>query len=289
MKQSIPFPACFATLAFLNLSAHADIVFQASDTNTTPVSNLNGGTDTLDKVAITGDTAAGTLLVSNTNGNFNNAGITSTDTIATLNGSAVAATSVVTMTLTIDDITGGFRANGVAFGLTADNTTFGDATDLRVQLRANDEAAELISGFGTPDPFTAWGATEASIRDGFTVTLVADIKGYTFSFSDLIAINENPVVDITGTFSGNEFLDNFGPGFLYQPPKNSTSGPPPLTPRSVKQVSTSSPSQMRTMTAFPIASRMRPQGSIEILPETLTKVPTMDSSTTTGAPTFRSS
>ncbi|MEJ6830132.1 MAG: hypothetical protein QNK61_08055, partial [Akkermansiaceae bacterium] len=49
-------------------SAHAVSVFQASDTNTTKISNNNNAGDSLDNIAITGDTAASTLLISNTNG-----------------------------------------------------------------------------------------------------------------------------------------------------------------------------------------------------------------------------
>ncbi|MDB4143801.1 hypothetical protein N9821_02670 [Akkermansiaceae bacterium] len=197
-------------------SAHAVSVFQASDTNTTKISNNNNAGDSLDNIAITGDTAASTLLISNTNGNFGNGGIASTDTIASLNGVALTALDTVTMTLTVDSITGGFRANGVSFGLTDDNAAFGlGGLGLGVNVRANGAATTLTAGFGTATPFTAFGVSEASIKDGFTVTFTADVNGYTFSFADLLPQGANPIVDITGTFSGTEFIDNFGAGYFY--------------------------------------------------------------------------
>ena len=45
--------------------------------------------------------------------------------------------------------------------------------------------------------------------DGCTITLTANANGYRFSFAGLIPANDNPIVDITGTFSGTEFVDNF--------------------------------------------------------------------------------
>ena len=216
MYNPIHLPSGLVTMAILHLAipaVHGQIIFQASSSNITEISNGAGNNDAL---TVIGDTNGDTLLLFNENDAFNSAGIASIDTIEDLNGSALTSTSAVTMTLTVDGITGAIRANGVTFGVTNDNTTFGDATDLRIQVRAEDQTFCLTSGFGTPDIITAWAATEASILDGFTVTLTADANGYAFSFSGLIAATANPIVDITGSFSGNEFLDNFNSGFLYQ-------------------------------------------------------------------------
>ena len=196
-------------------TAQAAIIFQASDTNTTKISNNNNAGDTNAKVAVTGDTATSTLLISNTNGNFGNGGIASTDPINTLNALGLTALDKVTMVFTIDSISGLIRANGVTFGLDDDNSTFGLTGGLGVNVRAQGSTVTLTEGFGTADTITAWNATEASILDGFTVTLVADVNGYSFSFADLVASGGTTIVDITGTFSGTEFVDNFGAGYFY--------------------------------------------------------------------------
>ena len=104
-STSLATVACFT---FSSLLAHGDVVFQASDTNTTVISNNNNGADSDANVAITGDTASGVLTISNTNGNFGNAGITSTDTIATLSGGALTDLDTVIMVFTVDLIDGLF-------------------------------------------------------------------------------------------------------------------------------------------------------------------------------------
>ena len=106
-STSLATVACFT---FSSLLSHADVVFQASDTNTTVASNNNNGADSDDRVAITGDTASGVLTITNTNGNFGRAGIMSTDTIATLSGGALTDLDTVIMVFTIDSIEGLFRA-----------------------------------------------------------------------------------------------------------------------------------------------------------------------------------
>ena len=160
-------------------TASADVIFQASDINTTKISNNNNEGDTVDNIAIAGDTDTGTLMISNTNGNFGNGGIASMDTIATLNGGALTELDTVTMTFTVDSITGAFRANGVTFGLTDDNTAFGlGGLGLGINVRANGATTTLAAGFGAADSIAAWNANEASIKDSFTVTLTADVNGY---------------------------------------------------------------------------------------------------------------
>ncbi|MDB4500935.1 hypothetical protein N9224_02030 [Akkermansiaceae bacterium] len=218
MKLSSLSSTSLATVVFFTFSSllsHAGLVFQASDTNTSVTSNNNNGADSDDNVAITGDTASGVLTISNTNGNFGNGGITSTDTIATLSGGALTELDTVIMVFTVDSIDGLFRANGVTFGLTDDNSIFGIGAGLGVNVRAQNNTTTLSAGFGTADAVTAFSPTEASIKDGFTVTLTADVDGFTFSFEGLLPNNANPIVDITGTFSGTEFIDNFSDSHLY--------------------------------------------------------------------------
>ena len=217
-STSLATVACFT---FSSLLSHADVVFQASDTNTTVASNNNNGGDSDANVAITGDTASGVLTITNTNGNFGRAGIMSTDTIATLSGGALTDLDTVIMVFTIDSIEGLFRANGVTFGLDDGalnddgSSEFGLGAGLGVNLRANNVTTTLAAGFGTADPITAFSPTEASITDGFTVTLTANVDGYTFSFEGLLPNDANPIVDITGTFSGTEFIDNFSEGHFF--------------------------------------------------------------------------
>lgn len=193
-------------------AAQAATIFQASDSNTTKISNNNNAGDSFAKVAVSGDTATSTLLISNTNGSFGNGGIASTDDINTLNTVGLTALDTVTMAFTVDSINGPIRSNGVTFGLDSD-AVFG--LDLGVNIRANNATTTLTSSFGAPDPITAWSANQASILDGFSVMFTADVNGYAFSFTNLIAQGVNPIVDITGTFSGTEFVDNFGGGHFY--------------------------------------------------------------------------
>ena len=62
-----------------------------------------------------------------------------------------------------------------------------------------------------------WGATEASLLDGFTITLQADSSGYLFTVSDIVQTGFPATTTLTfgGTFSGTEFVDNFGSGHIY--------------------------------------------------------------------------
>ncbi|MGD7653362.1 MAG: hypothetical protein ACQCXQ_09125 [Verrucomicrobiales bacterium] len=217
MKSSHPPITCLtaaACLALASSATHAAVIFQASATNTTEIVNTSND---LDALTITGDTDGGTLVIDNQNGSFNNGGFASSQTVGSLNSGSLTSMDALTMTLTVDSITGPFRANGVTFGLTDDNSAFGlGAAGLGINVRANGSTTTLSAGFGTADSIDSWGATEASIMDGFTVTLTADVNGYRFSFTDLIAQGTNPIVDITGTFSGTEFVDNFSAGYFYE-------------------------------------------------------------------------
>lgn len=145
------------TTALIVGSTHAATIFETLDANTTQVSNLNNAGETLANVAITGDTVTSTLLISDTNGNFNNGGIVSTDDINLLNTLGLTAIEQIILTLTVDSITDGFRSNDVKFGLTDDATAFGvGALGLGISVRVNYAIATLTTGFGTADPFTVF-------------------------------------------------------------------------------------------------------------------------------------
>lgn len=61
------------------------------------------------------------LLLANSNGNFNSGGFASIDTINTLNGTALTAADTVTMTMTVDAVThtesSEIRSRGIEFGM----------------------------------------------------------------------------------------------------------------------------------------------------------------------------
>lgn len=188
-------------------AANATTIFSATTGNTTNYSNdVNGSAAA--NISVTG--AIPNLDLNNDGGNFFLGGFNSTDTINTLKGSALTEADTVTLTVTIDSIvstgTAEIRSRGVEFGL----NTF----RLGVGGSGNSGNMVLNSTGGhtlTSDPFRA---TLDSTLNGFSITLVADVSGFAFSFTGLDAQNPgtNPVVDLTGTFAAGEFLANFGTG-----------------------------------------------------------------------------
>lgn len=212
-------------------TASATVIYEASDSNTTlwDNSSVPGGIATAGS-AVSGDTASGDMDLTVTGGNFSYGGFASTSNINTLLGTALTDSDVVTLTFTtgaLDDLvdstnTGGeLRSRGFNFGISASTAADGgDSADqliIKVGGGGNSGVTTLIDS-GNAGPGTNAGATDpdntltnADANAGFTVTIVADVNGWTVSFSDV----DTAVADFTGSFDAGEFTSFFGNGHLY--------------------------------------------------------------------------
>ena len=213
-----------AAIALASSSVCASTIFNALPTNTTNFSNNNAGT-TAANVSLTGGTTA--LDFDLDGGNFFAAGFGSTNTINTLNGTALTDSDVVTISLTVDSVThtgtSELRSRGIEFGLGANNALDGGSADstsliLGIGGGGNSGNVNLITGTGAGNtaavvPTLAF--TNASIADGFTVTLTADVDGYNFSYVGLTATGATTLADVSGTFAPGEFTSSFGEGNFY--------------------------------------------------------------------------
>ena len=223
MKKYIYLSAA-VVVGVLGSVANAETVFDATTTNTTVFDNAVNSTGTLELTGGTPD-----LLLANSNGNFNQGGIASTDDINTLNGTALVATDVVTLTAVVDSVanTGSseLRSRGIEFGLAAAPAHIGTLPSNNLVLQIGGAAnvtmdnvlgvMRLQNSFGTiTSPVSR--VAEESVLDGFEVTLVADANGFNFSFTGLDVFGTtNPVADVSGTFLPGEFVANFGTGHYY--------------------------------------------------------------------------
>ncbi|MEN8865765.1 MAG: PEP-CTERM sorting domain-containing protein [Akkermansiaceae bacterium] len=204
-------------VAFSSLNVKATVVFDASTTNVNVVGNAVG----LLSNNLYDDPSTGALTLSSVTLSNNNAsGLASADDIDTLKGTPLLATDTVTMTLGISDSTlNNIRANGIEFGMSPNGTGFRPASNLIFQIDADNDASGMAIG-NIPAltlNVAGWGVTEASLGDGFTATLVANNAGYTFTLSDIQEVGNltNTTLSYSNTFSGTEFIDNFGGGHLY--------------------------------------------------------------------------
>lgn len=189
-------------------SAQAAVIFNASTANTTVITN--NGTPT----GLSG--SPGALSFTGATNGFNASGIGSTDDINTLNGTNLAGTDTVTINLAVTGITGGpIRANGITFGI-GDVAAFGnsDLGDLLAGLEAGNNNSDIlifeIDGATITD--TGANATDAELVNGFNLSLVADVNGYTYT---LDSVNGGAAVVASGAFTGTQFVDTFGSGHFY--------------------------------------------------------------------------
>lgn len=193
--------------------ANAGVIFSATTNNTTLLRNTAGGSGTPTLTGATTD-----LLYTNPRGANSNGGFASTDTINTLLGRSLTAADTVTMSVAIDSVTANtLSAGGLIFGMGAE-TTFQAAGGFAIALRVSGGSPQAqIPGFSFTDVNQDLGFETdlASIADGCGVTLVANNAGYTFSFTGLTADEGNGIADVTGSFSGTQFVDNFGTGHFY--------------------------------------------------------------------------
>ena len=107
------------------------------------------------------------------------------------------------------------RANGIEFGLQSalDNPISNDPGDLFVRAEASNSGGDIgtfFDGGGFVD--SGAGGTTPTITDGFTITLDADVDGYTFT---LESIGATSPVEISGAFTGTQFVDFVGGGHFY--------------------------------------------------------------------------
>ena len=199
MKKTLLTIAFLALAGICTTTVSADVViFDADTTNTTLTGNGIGGDGTLSGTA-------GSLTYTNSGGNFNNSGFTSTDDINTLNGAAITDLDTVTFAVTVDEFNGAeLRSDGVTFGI----------NDLSVRLEASNGGGDIQTIFNGVFTDSMLTSTTAELTNGFTATLVADVDGYTFTLDSVAPTS--PLV-VTGAFTGTEFVDTVGGGqFFYQ-------------------------------------------------------------------------
>ncbi|CAD7694829.1 unnamed protein product [Ostreobium quekettii] len=203
-------------------------IFNASPENSTGINNGAGsaGVDTLAG-------ATGTLTLESTWGTNHAFGLASTDTIDSLAaesplGRALRDTDTVRVTAVVTGITGDLNSNGVEFGL-APTVGFRPSPHLIFQVDADGAASGLAHFPGSGSPATSfwvgvtgsddavWGVDEASLLDGFTISIEANKDGFTVTISDAEFVDNGSATPgvFHGAFTGTEFIDNFGGGHLY--------------------------------------------------------------------------
>ncbi|MDP0492389.1 MAG: PEP-CTERM sorting domain-containing protein [Verrucomicrobiota bacterium JB023] len=211
----------FLSLA-LSCSAQAATIFQASSTNTTNFSNNFSGGTTASNIAVT-DSGSGVILT-NDGPNFFAGGFTSTDTISTLLGAPLSDTDKVTLTFTVSSVSsvssvsgsGELRSRGIELGLVSASALDGGATGnliLGFSGAANGSKYELMNSIDTYSINNF--VSQSTASDGFSVTISADVNGYTISATDALLNNGAAPPDISNTFEPGEFTAVFGSGLLY--------------------------------------------------------------------------
>lgn len=214
--NKLVFPAIGAVFSLLN--ANAAVIFDASPTN----SSIVGNAFNLTSNTLSGSTGSLTLTTV-ASANNNASGLASNDNINTLLGLGLVSTDTVTMKLTVSSNTGNtnIRANGIEFGMAPNSTDFRPTENLMFQIDAEQDASGMaIGNFYDPDltlNVAGWAVTESGLADGFTVTLVADSSGFTFTLNDITETGNltNTSVSYSNTFAGTEFIDNFATGHIY--------------------------------------------------------------------------
>lgn len=214
MRKTALIVACLAVgILMMTDTVSADTIFDAAPTNTTLANNGIGAQGTL-----TG--TPGNLNLQNNGSNFNFTGFFSTDDINTLNGTPIVDTDTVSVTIEVSGLSvGQLRSNGIDFGLQSGLGSLTgisnlEAGDIIVRAEASNVGGDIgtfFDGGGFNDSLA--GGTTGNISDGFTITLDADVSGYTFT---LESIGGSGDVVISDTFTGTQFVDFVGNGrFFY--------------------------------------------------------------------------
>ena len=213
MRKTALTVACLAVgILMMTDTVSADTIFDADPTNTTLANNGIGVQGTL-----TG--TPGNLNLQNNGSNFNFTGFFSTDDINTLNGTPIVDTDTVSVTIAVSGLSvGQLRSSGIDFGLQSGlgsltGISILEAGDIIVRAEASNVGGDIgtfFDGGGFAD--SGAGGTTGNIADGFTITLDADVSGYTFT---LESIGGSGDVVISDTFTGTQFVDFVGNGFFY--------------------------------------------------------------------------
>ncbi|MDB4500936.1 PEP-CTERM sorting domain-containing protein [Akkermansiaceae bacterium] len=239
-------------------TAQAAVIFDATTANITEVGNLNP----TQLPTITGATPD--LIVTNASANSHMGGFSSTSDIQTLNGTALTAADTVTITLGVDSMTvGNLRANGVEFGLSTTAGAFRPAGSLFIGMAGSNSGSDVrfVGGFNTSGSLD-FNANQAALQDGFSITLTADVNGYSFLLEDiLVAGSTNPTYTngdtsalITGTFTGTEFVDLFNSGHFYSAVQHQTAGAAMVTDYSTASIDVSVVPEPSSFALFALSS-----------------------------------
>lgn len=204
-------------------NASADVIFDAVAGDT--VSTFSNGTNTAPSFSTNGTTAT---LTRSDNALSH---LVSTDNIATLLGGTISETDVITLTWTVDSITGYTSANnnnGIEFGLVADPSFRGSTNAATIsRFRADSTLANanrVGHGFGNvftggpqseneetvEEGFTGE-ATGASFEDGFTVIQTISVDGVITQYNDIVVTNQFGTP--TGGTTLTTVIDAFPGGF----------------------------------------------------------------------------
>ena len=195
-------------------------VFDADTSNTNIFNNnafVNGGVSTLSGTP-------GSLVLNNTSGNFNNSGIVSSADLNTLNGTPITQNDVVTFTFEVLFYTGSIQSgpigNGIEFGLSPNGTDFRPDNNLLFQTGGRFPNSNFVVGNDFTqfvEPLAGFAVTPASLADGFTGRLIADVNGYEFSLENIVDSVDSSITERSylGLFQGSEFVDFVGGGHLY--------------------------------------------------------------------------
>lgn len=165
--------------------------------------------------------AVNDITVDLVGGNLNNAGIASKQTINELfdafNGGSLEETDAVVLTFEFESV-GDIAQNGIELGISPNGTGFRPAGNFFFVIDDNGALSGMaqgnVLGLGAND--AGFGFTEASLSDGFTATLTADVNGFTFDFTDVVVAGSgNTSASFSGNFTGTQFLDIFSNGHMY--------------------------------------------------------------------------
>ena len=229
--KSLIFSLLAVLTCMLTSSAIAqNVVFDASPSNTNIFNNglFTGGSNSLAGTV-------GALSFTNTNREYNNSGIVSSNDLNTLAGSPLTNNEKVTFTFEVLSINGNIQSdqdfpgnpggNGIEFGLSPNGIDFRPTGNLLLQTGSQfdgpgDKIVNQIVGRNFTafnEPSSDFIVTPDSLEDGFTAILEADANGYTFTLRDIVNFNDASVTEVSfsGPLQGTEFVDNFGSGHIY--------------------------------------------------------------------------
>ena len=210
-KTALTIALLLMGLLTMTATVSAVTVFDAAPENTTLANNGIGPQGTL-----SGE--PGDLEFQNNGSGFNFSAFFSTDDINTLNGTPITAADTVTTRVTVSGLSVGvLRANGIDYGLQDPDVALEEnltsisnlqSGDLIVRAEASNSGGDIGTFFDGGDFVDSLaGATTGDITDGFTITLVADVDGYTFT---LDSVGGTPSVEVSGAFTGTQFVDIVG-------------------------------------------------------------------------------